>query len=1208
MSRFQTLLLRDGFTLRPFENQHTPDGAAMASGSPDVMTSQEPAEVQEECSGKKKSRFQTFKMFFARKKRKEPQTTEGEGGLKASQSSDNVSETSENNTLTRSEKERGSGSKISLGNKALSHDSVFVSDSSEATEGLGASQDSIHGKVKSLQLQLKQAIRLGSPPSLMCVKKTEDAGTMSEDDGLPCSPPEYTSHRAELTQAQRNGSNSLLAVDSDDDDGKRSGATSSRAVSPLVVPGDFSQPASPFGCLDNSAAKHKLGLRHKAYNKRKPASKLELNAEEDCRPEEVITIFVPGAGTMEQQVKETSEVSDSGESGDQLEPKVEREEEEEEEEEEEAAQEASHALDTSCVLEPMVSEDEVSDDQPLISSADSSRVSPEPPAGLSESSPAGVSCGAEDRDSVSEGEDVVQRSDEVASSFLEEVLSSLKTPLSSHVADEETEGVVMETKEETKEEQNKEVETDQSVEMMEEEEEVEEPVGCQDASFSSVLSDQTHEEEEELPNTYSLEEEDVEMGEKAESREEDEAVEQLTRHDGEEDESEEENHALQNHSEAQSEEEEGGAAEVMEEKPELEEEMLDVNQAECSDEEEVEEEENEGRDVEENEEEERGVVEEMGEMISDSQDEEDPHISSVQEAEGGEGGDDSASTNGEIVPEMSDQEVDIGREGQKDLNQNSEDEREDEEEEAELTEPKSEEEEVTHPDEAREDLEQEHEEIISSFTMKPVQDPEEAAEQTMVSSRPPSLSSLSPPESHPDSPSEKGPVSSSSKTTTVHINLASPSSEKSTHPFHLSPVAADPSESVCESPRPPPDGESTRSSPPEEDQGRSVWGGDDLCPASVQEVVPQPADQSKVRFTVAPAWLRSQSLTSSSTGHVSPPPPLPEPKGGDEDSTAETPSAGSPQTTAAVTTPESSVVVEGNPENPFGVRLRKTSALRRFSSEEETLEAPGEAQVQPVGVKVDSAQTPLCPPPNNKPAVPKKPEVHGDAGGKLRRISEPAAGRGGPGGSDPPSWISMANQKQKVYKENSLDEITVKKEEQERKSSLPVSVSREHSNKAKGGPSVTSTPSAFVEKETRKVFSPPTPVPPQPLKSQLLLVTPKPQAPPPTSKPPPQTNSPQMPPAPATPLHISLKSPPCTTPSQISKTATTTDTPVVTSPPFSSRTFPERPVLRAPELPLQAAFPQRRPPSPALPHDEPPWMALAKKKAKAWSEMPQIVQ
>lgn len=49
-----------------------------------------------------------------------------------------------------------------------------------------------------LQLQLKQAIRLGSPPSLMCVKRAEDAGTMSEDDGLPCSPPESTLSQAAM--------------------------------------------------------------------------------------------------------------------------------------------------------------------------------------------------------------------------------------------------------------------------------------------------------------------------------------------------------------------------------------------------------------------------------------------------------------------------------------------------------------------------------------------------------------------------------------------------------------------------------------------------------------------------------------------------------------------------------------------------------------------------------------------------------------------------------------------------------------------------------------------------------------------------------------------------------------------------------------------------------------------------------------------------
>lgn len=60
-------------------------------------------------AGKKKSKFQTFKKFFARKKRKEPPGAGADAGLKGSQSSDNVSKTSESNALTRAEKEKGSG-------------------------------------------------------------------------------------------------------------------------------------------------------------------------------------------------------------------------------------------------------------------------------------------------------------------------------------------------------------------------------------------------------------------------------------------------------------------------------------------------------------------------------------------------------------------------------------------------------------------------------------------------------------------------------------------------------------------------------------------------------------------------------------------------------------------------------------------------------------------------------------------------------------------------------------------------------------------------------------------------------------------------------------------------------------------------------------------------------------------------------------------
>lgn len=58
--------------------------------------------------GKKKSKFQTFKNFFAKKKRKEAATPAGDNGLKSSQSSDNVN-APEPAFLIRSEKDEGSG-------------------------------------------------------------------------------------------------------------------------------------------------------------------------------------------------------------------------------------------------------------------------------------------------------------------------------------------------------------------------------------------------------------------------------------------------------------------------------------------------------------------------------------------------------------------------------------------------------------------------------------------------------------------------------------------------------------------------------------------------------------------------------------------------------------------------------------------------------------------------------------------------------------------------------------------------------------------------------------------------------------------------------------------------------------------------------------------------------------------------------------------
>lgn len=109
---------------------------------------------------------------------------------------------------------------------------------------------------------------------------------------------------------------------------------------------------------------------------------------------------------------------------------------------------------------------------------------------------------------------------------------------------------------------------------------------------------------------------------------------------------------------------------------------------------------------------------------------------------------------------------------------------------------------------------------------------------------------------------------------------------------------------------------------------------------------------------------------------------------------------------------------------------------------------------QPISAKPSVSQ-PIV----SKPALPKKPDLQGDAAGKSKRVSgertctrqlscpevdtaaplwcdglcvcvgdaDPPAVRCAPAGSESPSWISVAKQKQKIYKENSLEEATNKK-------------------------------------------------------------------------------------------------------------------------------------------------------------------------------------
>ncbi|XP_068813736.1 acrosomal protein KIAA1210 homolog isoform X3 [Struthio camelus] len=278
----------------------------MATGPTDVIQSPETGETAEECTGKKKSKFQTFKNFFAKKKRKEPPAPRGESNLKPSQSSSDVSISVLDTTALHSPKE--AGPKGSMGNKALSHDSVFIFESAPGSvAGDTSSQENIPGRVKTLQLQLQQNIRLGSPPLVITGRKLEDAGAVSEDDGLPRSPPDISSLHEVLTDSpskssnlvQRHSSLSLGGTDSEDEQIPSGG--SSRPISPLssaalgapgsrgcsFLPVDFTIPASPLGCLDTSAARHRIAInprKQKGFANKNQQTQVDQLENEACLP------------------------------------------------------------------------------------------------------------------------------------------------------------------------------------------------------------------------------------------------------------------------------------------------------------------------------------------------------------------------------------------------------------------------------------------------------------------------------------------------------------------------------------------------------------------------------------------------------------------------------------------------------------------------------------------------------------------------------------------------------------------------------------------------------------------------------------------------------------------------------------------------------------------------------------------------------------
>ncbi|XP_066571059.1 CRACD-like protein isoform X2 [Amia ocellicauda] len=972
---------------------HPRDFSIMASGLPDVKANLEQTETTEECPGKKKSKFQTFKNFFVKKKRKEPTTPVGENLLKSSQSSDNVNTPEKAEDIAEEEFE--SGAKVNMGNKAMSHDSVFISDSPSSDAKEMSSQESIHGKVKSLQLQLKGAIRLGSPPALINAKKCDDTGALSEDDGLPRSPPELSTLHNVLTgpaqrsshPVQRNSSLSLEGTDSEDE---QMSFEASRPVSPLsssllmtpsrsntALPTDFSIPASPLACLDNSAAKHRIAVKHKACAKRKPASKevlgcdtlKVLNADKEKDRKNAIK--------TEQSVEENKENADldfkqvdGEESSDKdinttdkatvQSISTEGEDSADVDSEPQSARQVLADLAPDCKDTPQLP-------SPSESSPDTETISPSEQVSLERHSPQSEilqsmseeSLSSQDLDFDAYENEVLDAShepdDEKPTSFLEEVLNSLECPLTSeYVLEPETVVVEIDFSEESKSPENVEdlVQDDLSQEL---------PCTSPSEACQSVQ--------------VGYEAPDILEEEKGEIRKELEEADQDS----------EEACPTEDH---------------------------DIQEMAIPEEE--------------------GLVEDLS-LINETK------IIDV-ELEGCE--EVKCSLGGEEDKEMEESDSEY------------------------------------HP-------------------VKSLKCIAELSVQSVIDNCPPS-----------QLVNQSLQMATSDQSDTFKIVSGGPSINED-----------EPFSNVC------------REAGSGNEPSGSSQGQEESCKRPI-------SSGGKVKFTIAPAWQRSLSGGSQrDLQFMSPivPELFEEFPSEDKDSEnkctdlkTETVSASALKPDLAqgpdrIQTPSHSLSTDQpacdlqGTETPFGIKLRKTSALLKYSCESLAEATMNPAQSEPPVCSNEPPKASHSDFTGSKPALPTKPDLHEDSSVKFKRTPEITAHRTSRGGLESPSWITVAKQKQKIFKDNSLDETsertyTLEKDDLLRKSSLPLSTCKD-------------------TKEQVKMSS-----------------------------------------SPVTVVSCSQE------------------------------------ISKAPAVEKEGKRPLAHIPTAPLSQEEPPWLALAKKKAKAWSEMPQIVQ
>ncbi|XP_049977911.1 acrosomal protein KIAA1210 homolog [Alexandromys fortis] len=235
----------------------------MAESLSEVSSSMEGLEDE----GKKKSKFKAFKSFFGKKKKKEPE--EEENVIKPRLSSSSLKPVMEIKQL------REGKPKSSLGTKSISHDSVFCLESEPEKWESKLFPEPQRSRPQEIPPLCSRRLS-GSSSVTQAKKDSKDLEKYFARDQISKS-----SSKKFPADRSATWSKSGLELFSELDLSQSSQSSAQRLSG-------FSTPATSQGCLDSSAAKHKIALNPRKQKRKKTASS-STKAKQEKQPASLVT-------------------------------------------------------------------------------------------------------------------------------------------------------------------------------------------------------------------------------------------------------------------------------------------------------------------------------------------------------------------------------------------------------------------------------------------------------------------------------------------------------------------------------------------------------------------------------------------------------------------------------------------------------------------------------------------------------------------------------------------------------------------------------------------------------------------------------------------------------------------------------------------------------------------------------------------------------